>query len=115
MTPGMAGLQLVWTNPKGIDLSKPYLVHGCFWHQHDCRRGQRRPASNQAYWGPKLTRNAERDATAKSALACLGWRVLTIWKCEIGAPDLGDRIRRFLRQPANTTTNHEPQGATPAP
>ena len=75
------------------------FVHGCFWHQHGCRRGQRRPSSNQAYWGPKLTRNVERDATAKSALARMGWRVLTIWECEIGAPDLGDRIGRFLRVP----------------
>ena len=74
------------------------FVHGCFWHQHDCRRGQRQPSSNQAYWRRKLARNVERDASAKSALARMGWHVLTIWECEVGAPDLGDRIGRFLRQ-----------------
>lgn len=73
------------------------FVHGCFWHQHDCRRGRRQPASNRAYWGPKLARNVERDRAAESALLRLGWRVFTVWECEITATDLADRIDRFLR------------------
>ena len=73
------------------------FIHGCFWHQHSCRRGQKQPASNQEYWGPKLSRNVERDAEARSALEALGWRVLTVWECEIGALDLGSRIDRLLR------------------
>ena len=73
------------------------FVHGCFWHQHDCRRGRRQPASNQAYWGPKLARNVERDASARSDLQRMGWRVLTIWECKIAAAGLDDRIDRFLR------------------
>lgn len=76
------------------------FVHGCFWHQHDCRRGHRRPASNSAYWGPKLARNVARDASARRALQQLGWRVLTIWECEVAQPNLDERILRFLaRQP----------------
>ena len=74
------------------------FVHGCFWHQHDCPRGRRQPASNQAYWTPKLARNVARDATAQRALHQLGWRVLTIWECEVGTLDLSDRINDFLRQ-----------------
>ena len=73
------------------------FIHGCFWHQHSCRRRRTQPASNQEYWGPKLARNVERDAEASSALEEMGWRVLTIWECEIGALDLGDRINRFLQ------------------
>ena len=72
------------------------FVHGCFWHQHTCRRGRRRPSSNQAYWGPKLARNVARDASAKRALEAMGWRVLTIWECEVRAADLDDRIDQFL-------------------
>ena len=73
------------------------FVHGCFWHQHDCRRGCRQPATNQAYWIPKLARNVERDAATRNALEELGWRVLTIWECQIGDSDLGVRIADFLR------------------
>lgn len=73
------------------------FVHGCFWHQHDCRHGRRQPATNQAYWLPKLARNVKRDAAARNALEELGWRVLTIWECQIGDSDLGVRIADFLR------------------
>ena len=72
------------------------FVHGCFWHQHKCLGG-RLPASNQAYWGPKLARNVERDANARRALREMGWRVLTIWECQLGMPGLGDTIDEFLR------------------
>lgn len=74
------------------------FVHGCFWHQHDCRRGRRRPASNRAYWEPKLARNVERDESAKIALQRMGWRVLTIWECQIDEPGLAGQIDRFLRK-----------------
>lgn len=72
------------------------FVHGCFWHQHNCRRGRRQPATNQAYWIPKLARNVERDAAARNALEELGWRVLTIWECQIGDFNLGVRVASFL-------------------
>ena len=26
------------------------FLHGCFWHRHDCRRGDRLPITNRAYW-----------------------------------------------------------------
>ena len=74
------------------------FVHGCFWHQHACRLGRRQPASNRRYWGPKLARNVERDAEARSALERLGWRVLTVWECQIATLGLADRIERFLRE-----------------
>ena len=54
------------------------FVHGCFWHQHDCRRGRRQPASNQKYWRPNLARNVLRDSTAHGALEQLRWSVLAL-------------------------------------
>jgi len=73
------------------------FVHGCFWHRHHCARGQVLPASNRAYWQSKLGKNVERDASAMAALRQLGWRVLTIWECEVHTPSLAGRIHRFLR------------------
>lgn len=81
------------------------FVHGCFWHQHSCPRGRRQPASNPSYWGAKLARNVERDESASNALEGMGWRVLTIWECQIGRPDLGERIERFLRVAAQGASN----------
>jgi DNA mismatch endonuclease (patch repair protein) len=71
------------------------LVHGCFWHQHTCRLG-RTPKGNQAYWVPKLARNSKRDSIVTRRLRALGWRVMTIWECQVTKPSLPARIERFL-------------------
>lgn len=72
------------------------FVHGCFWHGHDCRAG-RRPSSNTAYWLPKITANRERDARKQADLEALGWRVLTVWECELKDMTLAlAHIQRFL-------------------
>lgn len=59
------------------------LVQGCFWHGHLCRKGQRRPSTNQEFWNKKLDGNVTRDAANKSQLEALGWKVFLIWECQI--------------------------------
>ncbi len=59
------------------------FVHGCFWHGHDCARGARMPKANRPYWEAKIGRNRERDAQHRVALEAKGWRVLTLWECEL--------------------------------
>ena len=59
------------------------FVHGCFWHGHDCARGARVPKANRDYWLAKVGRNRARDAASREALAALGWRVETIWECDL--------------------------------
>ncbi|MHA7872696.1 MAG: very short patch repair endonuclease [Hyphococcus sp.] len=59
------------------------FVHGCFWHGHDCKRGARTPKSNASYWRDKIAGNKARDERNAAALRALGWRVVTVWECEI--------------------------------
>jgi DNA mismatch endonuclease (patch repair protein) len=59
------------------------FVHGCFWHGHDCARGARVPKANRDYWVAKVARNRARDAAAREVLAASGWRVETVWECEM--------------------------------
>lgn len=59
------------------------FVHGCFWHGHDCARGSRVPKANRDYWLGKVGRNRARDAASREALAALGWRVETLWECDL--------------------------------
>ncbi|MDP6443228.1 MAG: DNA mismatch endonuclease Vsr, partial [Pirellulaceae bacterium] len=40
---------------------KVIFVHGCFWHQHRCKRGNRIPKTRTDYWVAKLQRNKQRD------------------------------------------------------
>ena len=57
------------------------FVHGCFWHQHKGCRFAATPKSNAGYWGPKLSRNVQRDEQSVRALQQAGWRVLVVWEC----------------------------------
>lgn len=59
------------------------FIHGCFWHDHKGCPNARLPKSNSAYWLPKIKRNAERDKEHTSALKKAGWKVITIWECEL--------------------------------
>ncbi len=73
------------------------FVHGCFWHGHDCARGAREPKANGDYWRTKIGRNRERDRASEQALTADGWRVLTVWECDLKNPDaLNAHLRSFL-------------------
>lgn len=59
------------------------FVHGCFWHGHRCKRGSRQPKQNADYWKEKIARNKARDKKNAKELEKLGWRVITVWECEL--------------------------------
>lgn len=58
------------------------LVHGCFWHGHDCP-DFKWPKSRVDFWRDKIETNRHRDAVAKAKLAAANYRCLTIWECEL--------------------------------
>lgn len=75
---------------------KAIFVHGCFWHAHGCRIGQP-PKSRRRYWGEKLERNRQRDKESVADLRKLGWKVLTVWQCQMrNAASLDRRLVSFL-------------------
>jgi DNA mismatch endonuclease (patch repair protein) len=84
------------------------FVHGCFWHGHDCARGARVPKANRDYWLGKVARNTARDALAREKLTAAGWRVETIWECDLkSAAALDARLTALLDLPvtANITAH----------
>jgi len=84
---------LVFTSRRKI-----IFVHGCFWHNHNCARGSRMPATNPVYWQTKRERNARRDTANIRQLRKEGWSVMTIWECRTkNRAALATRIRRFLQ------------------
>ncbi|MBX3271028.1 MAG: DNA mismatch endonuclease Vsr [Sandaracinaceae bacterium] len=73
------------------------FVHGCFWHGHEHCRLSTRPKTNTAFWLRKLAANRERDGRKERQLRRLGFRVLTVWQCELDSPTtLTERLRLFL-------------------
>jgi DNA mismatch endonuclease (patch repair protein) len=76
------------------------FVHGCFWHMHEGCRYAVMPNSNRVFWRRKLTGNRERDLRNFRSLRQAGWRVLTVWECDLEARSLSRlaaRIKRTVR------------------
>lgn len=73
------------------------FVNGCFWHMHDCPRFVW-PSSNQDYWRPKILRNVERDNQSCKELESLGWKVITVWECELKKKVLEETMRKIIQQ-----------------
>jgi DNA mismatch endonuclease (patch repair protein) len=61
------------------------LVHGCFWHGHDCPLFKW-PATRLEFWEAKIEGNRARDLRDVAALAAAGWRVLVVWECALKGP-----------------------------
>ena len=73
------------------------FVNGCFWHKHNCSRFVW-PSSNQDYWKHKILANVERDRKNLFRLEELGWRVITIWECELKKKDRGVRLAKVIAE-----------------
>lgn len=93
------------------------FVHGCFWHGHDCKRGDRQPKANADYWRKKIARNRARDACVRAALSDLGWRVEIVWECQLKDEDsLKRRLQDLLAdQPAVRRSVGARSPSSPAP
>lgn len=65
------------------------FIHGCFWHGHNCKRGTK-PTSNIEFWHSKIQGNIDRDKRTVSELKKAGWKVLTIWDCELKSKERFD-------------------------
>jgi DNA mismatch endonuclease (patch repair protein) len=61
------------------------FVHGCFWHGHEGCRRSKLPSTRTEFWQAKIERNKARDETARRALSDLGYRLVTLWECELNS------------------------------
>lgn len=76
------------------------FVHGCFWHGHQGCKRARLPRTRSEFWSAKIEANRKRDAKSSEALETMGYRVLTLWQCELtGAEEVLTRTCRMLEAP----------------
>ncbi len=85
---GLGGYRLNWKKAPGRpDIAYPgrkvaIFVNGCFWHRcPHCDLPL--PKSHTEFWKQKFDRNVERDERKREELRDQGWKVLTVWECEI--------------------------------
>ena len=85
---GIKGYRLNWKSVPGRpDIAFPgkklaVFVHGCYWHRcPTCAYPL--PKHNTDFWTNKFEKNIARDEIKKQELIKLGWKVITVWECEI--------------------------------
>lgn len=84
------------------------FVHGCFWHMHDCGRFVW-PSSNVEYWEKKINGNISRDKEHAEKLQADGWKVLTVWECELNKKVCEQRLSALVREIRGGTEEGEGQ------
>lgn len=59
------------------------FVHGCFWHGHRGCKYFVIPQTRTDWWIRKFERNKLNDNLHRKALLRAGWKVITIWECQL--------------------------------
>lgn len=72
------------------------FINGCFWHGHEECKYYVTPKTNTSFWLDKITSNKARDERDKTALNEAGWRVITIWECELKKESRQTTIEQLL-------------------
>lgn len=63
------------------------FVHGCFWHRHKGCKAATTPKSHRKFWSDKFDRNVSNDRKHQRQLRRLGWKVVTVWECQLRWPE----------------------------
>ena len=76
------------------------FVHGCYWHRHSGCKYAATPRTRTDFWLAKFQGTVERDRRTAEALTQRGWRVITVWECELKRDPAGVvfEIRRQLEE-----------------
>ncbi len=72
------------------------FINGCFWHRHEGCKDSHIPQSNTEFWKAKLDRNVANDIKHRKALEEMGWKVITIWECELKKDVFEDTMGKVI-------------------
>ncbi|MCC5930320.1 MAG: DNA mismatch endonuclease Vsr [Cyclobacteriaceae bacterium] len=71
------------------------MVHGCFWHGHEGCKYFVIPKTRTQWWVDKINRTREKDLECTLELQQRGWKMLTVWECEL-KPDQRNKKLDFI-------------------
>jgi DNA mismatch endonuclease (patch repair protein) len=72
------------------------FVHGCFWHGHaDCKYFVA-PKTRTDFWMGKIMTNMSNDQLAVLRLRRQGWKIITVWECQLKPKQVRQTLARLL-------------------
>lgn len=72
------------------------FIHGCFWHGHEGCKYFVVPKTRTEWWLKKISSNITNDIKAQKALIKDGWKVITIWECELKVNNLKTSLTNLI-------------------
>lgn len=72
------------------------FVHGCFWHGHEGCKYFVVPKTRTDWWLNKINTNKANDIKAIQKLTEQGWRVLTLWECQLKPKVAEETLHKLL-------------------
>jgi DNA mismatch endonuclease (patch repair protein) len=73
------------------------FVHGCFWHGHGGCKYFVTPQSRTEWWMKKISKNKLNDRSKFKALQQLGWKIVTVWECQLRSKKRERTLANLLR------------------
>jgi len=74
------------------------FVHGCFWHGHRNCKYFSIPKTRTKWWLNKIEDNKRVDKRNRLKLKKLGWKIITIWTCQLKPQKIDKIFERLLKQ-----------------
>lgn len=74
------------------------FIHGCFWHGHKNCKYFVIPKTRTEWWINKINLNISRDSDNLNRLSLSGWKIITIFECELRKEKLDKTLRGLVNE-----------------
>ncbi len=74
------------------------FIHGCFWHGHEGCKYYVVPKTRTEWWLNKININTANDNKAIAALKNDGWKVITLWECDLKPNIIDKKLSSILKK-----------------
>ncbi len=72
------------------------FVNGCFWHGHSACKNFVVPKTRTEWWLYKINTNIINDLKHIEKLERAGWKVITIWECQLKKKNCEHTIQNLI-------------------
>lgn len=74
------------------------FIHGCFWHGHEGCKYYVVPKTRTDWWLNKIDTNKANDTKTIGALKNEGWKIVTLWTCDLKPLKIGESLISLSRE-----------------
>ena len=74
------------------------FIHGCFWHGHSNCKYFVVPKTRTDWWVNKINTNSSNDLKVIRALKKEGWKIFTIWECDLKLAKVEKTLTSLLKK-----------------